>query len=204
MLTTEPPLSSESRITISVAELGWLSRISAPDIYPSRISDPRSRIQQKQQQQRRRGKIFVALPFYVSFTKLELFFGEKVPYRKKFEQFFKELQYFFAKKLSLSSQKHGLGIHDPRCGIRKKLSRSRIQGSKRQRIRIRNTDRNPQYWTCECFKIAKFLLTVILVVIVELVLVNDEWGKVLIKHYWMRYKVDQGKEPVMKIVRGMS
>ncbi len=53
------------------------------------------------------------------------------------------------KKLSLSFQKYGFGIRDPRSGIRKKPipdPGSRIQGSKRHqipdprsRIRIRNT-----------------------------------------------------------------
>ncbi len=64
---------------------------------------------------------------------------------------FTELKYFLPKKLSLSSQKYGLGIRDqgpetrdPRSRIRKKPildPGSRIQGSRRHRIpdRIRNT-----------------------------------------------------------------
>jgi hypothetical protein len=48
-------------------------------------------------------------------------------------------------KLSLSSQKYEFGIRDPRSGIRdqkKTYSGSRIQGSKRHRIPIRNTASN--------------------------------------------------------------
>jgi hypothetical protein len=39
---------------------------------------------------------------------------------KKFGTIFKELLIFLLKKLSLSSQKYGIGIRDPRSGIRKK------------------------------------------------------------------------------------
>jgi hypothetical protein len=37
-------------------------------------------------------------------------------YRKKFKPIDKEFSYFLTKKLSLSSQKYGLGIQDPRSG----------------------------------------------------------------------------------------
>jgi hypothetical protein len=40
--------------------------------------------------------------------------------RQKFGPNFKELWNFLPKKLSLSSQKYGFGIRDPRSGIRKK------------------------------------------------------------------------------------
>jgi len=57
-------------VSDSVADPGCLSRIPDPDFYPSRISDPRSRIQK--QQQKRGVNIFFVIPFYVatSFTKL--------------------------------------------------------------------------------------------------------------------------------------
>jgi hypothetical protein len=38
--------------------------------------------------------------------------------KKKFGPIFKELKNFLPKKLSLSSQKYGFGIRDPRSGIR--------------------------------------------------------------------------------------
>jgi hypothetical protein len=63
---------------------------------------------------------------------------------KKFRPVFKELLNFLFKKLSLSSEKYGFGIRDPRSGIRKKPipdPRFRIQGSKRHRI----PDPNPQH-----------------------------------------------------------
>ncbi len=40
---------------------------------------------------------------------------------KETEPIDKEFQYFFPKKLDVSSKKYGLGIRDPRSGIRKKL-----------------------------------------------------------------------------------
>jgi hypothetical protein len=66
-------------------------------------------------------------------------------YRETFEPVQNEL-YFF-KKLSLSSQKYGFGIRDPRSGIRdpeKPLpdSGSRDQNGTGTRIRIRNTASN--------------------------------------------------------------
>jgi hypothetical protein len=55
-----------------VADPGCLSRIPDPDFYPSRISDPGSRIQK--QQQKRGGKEFVVIPFFVAtnFSKLKI------------------------------------------------------------------------------------------------------------------------------------
>jgi hypothetical protein len=68
-----------------------------------------------------------------SFTKFKTcFVCEKVSYRKKIVPFFKELQYFLAKKLSLSSQ-NWLG--DPRCPFPDTGSR----GQKGLGSRIRNT-----------------------------------------------------------------
>jgi hypothetical protein len=78
-------------------------------------------------------KKFVVKPFFVAtkFTKLV----------NKIRANFQKVLDFLCKKLSLSSQKYGFGIRDPRSGIRKKTysgSRIRVQGSKRPRIRICN------------------------------------------------------------------
>ncbi len=58
-------------------------------------------------------KKFVVIPFFVAtnFTKLKIIL---------FYQFSKNYRSFLAKKLSLSSQKYGVGIRDPRPGIQKK------------------------------------------------------------------------------------
>ncbi len=67
-----------------VADPGFLSRIPGPVIYPFRIPDPGSRIQQ--QQQKRRGEKLVVLPFFVA---------------------------TIITKLLLSSQKYGFAIGEP-------------------------------------------------------------------------------------------
>jgi hypothetical protein len=57
----------------SVADPGCLSRIPDPDIYPSRIPDPGSRISDPKTATKERGeKKFDVIPFYVAtnFTKL--------------------------------------------------------------------------------------------------------------------------------------
>jgi hypothetical protein len=113
-----------------VADPGCLSRIPDPDFYPSRIPDPKTATKERGE------KKFDVIPFYVAtnFTKLYIILVLKC-WRKKCGPIFKELQNFLPKKLSLSSQKYGFGIRDPE----KTYSGSRIQGSKRPRIRIRNT-----------------------------------------------------------------
>ncbi len=63
-------------------------------------------------------------------------------WRNKYGPIFKELQNFLCPKLSLSFQKYGFGIRDPRFGIRKKPipnPGSRGQKCTGSRIRIRNT-----------------------------------------------------------------
>jgi hypothetical protein len=57
------------------------------------------------------------MPFYVAtnFTKLYISLVLKCR-RKKFGPIFKEFYNFLPKKLSLSSQKYGFGIRDPRSG----------------------------------------------------------------------------------------
>jgi hypothetical protein len=65
---------------------------------------------------------------------------------KKIGPIFKELLKFLPKKFSLSYQKYGFGIRDPRSGIRKKPILD--PGVKKapdpvSRIRIRNTESMP-------------------------------------------------------------
>ncbi len=104
---------------------------------PSRIPDPKIATKE------RGGKNFVIKLFSVAtfFTKLNIILFLKC-WRKKFGPNFKELLKFLPKKLSLSSQKYGFGIRDPRSGIRKKPipdPGSRGQKGTGSRIRIRNT-----------------------------------------------------------------
>ncbi len=130
------------RFLCSVADPGCLSRIPDPDFYPSRISDPGSRIQK--QQQKTGVKIFIFFkPFFVAtnFTKLNIILF-LICWRKKFGPIFQELLKFLPTKLSPSPQKYGFGIWDPRSGIRKKPipdPGSRGQKGTGSRIRIRNT-----------------------------------------------------------------
>ncbi len=103
------------RVCNSVADPGCLSQ----DVYPgSRISDPGS----KNSNKREGWKKFVVIPFSVpqisQNCKLFYFWNAE----KKFGPIFKELYNFLFKTLplTLSSQKYGFGIRDPRPGIRKK------------------------------------------------------------------------------------
>jgi hypothetical protein len=59
--------------------------------------------------------------------------------KKKFGSIFKELYNILPKKLSLSSQKYGLGIQDPRSRIRDPGS-EKTYPDPGSWIRIRNTD----------------------------------------------------------------
>ncbi len=133
--------------TISVADLGCLSRILIFTHPGSRIPDPGSRISDPKTATKERGKIFFfVIPFYgaTNFTKLKIILVFKC-WRKKFGPIFKELQNFLPEKLSLSSQKYGFGIRDSGSEIRdpeNTYSGSRIQGSKRHRI----PDPDPQHW----------------------------------------------------------
>jgi hypothetical protein len=116
------------------------------DVYPGSrililpIPDPKTATEERSE------KKFYLKPFYVAtnFTKLKIIFVFKC-WRKKFGPVFKDLQNFLAKKLSLSSQKYGFGIRDPRSGIRDPEKTIPEPGSRGQkgigsRIRIRNTD----------------------------------------------------------------
>ncbi len=118
--------------------------IPDPNFYPSRIPDLGSRIQ-KQQWKTFVKKKFVILPFFwvINFTKPNYFIFEMLK-KKNLGQFSKKYKTFYPKKLSLSSQKYGFGIRDPRSGIRdpaKTYSGSPIPGSKRHRI----PDPDPQH-----------------------------------------------------------
>jgi hypothetical protein len=122
------------------------------DVYPgsrilifthpgSRIPDPKTAIKERGE------KKFVVIPFYVAtnFTKLKIILVLKC-WRKKFGPIFKELYNFLPQNLSLSSQKYGFGIRDPRSWIRKKPipdpgSWTRVQKGTGSRIRIRNTEK---------------------------------------------------------------
>ena len=110
------------------------SRILNPG---SRISDSGSRIPDAKIATKERGEKNFVIPFYIAsnVTKLNIILVLK-SWRKKFVPIFKELLNFLPKKLSLSSQKYGLGMRNPE----KTYSGSRIQGSKRHRIP------DPQHW----------------------------------------------------------
>jgi hypothetical protein len=101
-------------ILASAADPGCLSRIPDPDFYPSRISDPGS----KNSSKREGWKIFFSHTFLCShkFHKNKNYFSFEVLKKKIWANFQRN---FLPKKLSLSSQKYGLGIRDPRSGIRK-------------------------------------------------------------------------------------
>jgi hypothetical protein len=113
------------------------------DVYPGSrflsILDPESRIPDPKSSKRSRGKKLVALPFFVATNitklKLSLFLNW---WRKKFEPLYKELRNFLPKKLSLSSQKYGLG-----SGIRIKLFRIPDSGVKKA------PDTDPKHWIKE-------------------------------------------------------
>jgi hypothetical protein len=98
----------------SVADPGCLSRIPDPDFHPSRIPDPRSRIQKQQQKRGVKKKIWPIL---------------------------KKLYNFLPKKLSKSSQKYWLGILDPEKNLFRipdpGVKKAPDPGS---RIRISNTE----------------------------------------------------------------
>jgi hypothetical protein len=108
-----------------------------PGIY---IPDPGSRIPDPKTATKERGEknvVVITFSLASNVTKLNIILVLKC-WRKKFGPIFQELLNFFPKKLSLSSQKYGLGIRDPE----KTYSGSRIQGSKRHRI----PDPDPQHW----------------------------------------------------------
>jgi hypothetical protein len=88
-------------------------------------------------------KIICCHTFFCShkFHKIENYFIFEM-LKEKIWANFQRIINFLSKKLTLSSQKYGLGIRDPRSGIRTKTySGSRIQGSKRPRI----PDPDPQH-----------------------------------------------------------
>jgi hypothetical protein len=92
--------------------------IADPDVYPgSRIlifTHPGSRIQ-KQQQKRGMKKISCLLTFFCSykFHIIENYFILEMLKKKIWANFQRNYRTFYAKNLSLSSQKYGFGIRDP-------------------------------------------------------------------------------------------
>jgi hypothetical protein len=123
-------------VSTSVADPGCLSRIPDPG---SRIPDPKTATKERGERK------LVVIPFFCSqkFHKIVKYFSFEM-LKKKVWSIFKELSNFLPKKLSLSSQKYGFRIRDPRSGIRdpeKTYSRSRIRGSKKHRI----PDPDPQH-----------------------------------------------------------
>ncbi len=103
------------------------------------IPDPGSEYSKK----REGWKKLVVIPFFVAinFTKLKIILSLEC-WRKKFGPIFKELRNFLSEKLSLSSQKYGFGIWDPRS--RKNLFRIPDPGAKK---RHRIPDPDPQHWS---------------------------------------------------------
>jgi hypothetical protein len=96
----------------SVADPGCLARSPDPDFCPSRIPDPK--MATKERGEKKCCTFFVA----TKITKLKIILI--LNWRRKiFGPFFKELQNFLPKKLSLSSQ-NLIWIRVPRSGIRKK------------------------------------------------------------------------------------
>ncbi len=80
------------------------------------IPDPKTATKERNE------KKLVVITFFgaTNFTKLKIILFLKC-WRKKFGPVFKELYVeLFTQNLSLSSQKYGFGIRDPRSGIRKK------------------------------------------------------------------------------------
>jgi hypothetical protein len=132
-------------VTVLPPAVWWIR-----DVYPgsrilifthpgSRISDPGS----INSNERHFEKKLVVIPFFgvINFTKLNYFIFEML--KKKIWANFQRSIELFTKKLSLSSQKYGFGIRNPRSGIRKKHipdPGSRGQKGPESRIRIRNTD----------------------------------------------------------------
>jgi hypothetical protein len=116
----------------SVADPGCLSRIPDPDLYPSRIPDPKTATKE-------RGEKNSCHVFFCShkFHKIKNYFIFEM-LKKTFRPIFKELYKFLNNKLSLSFQRYGFGIRV----LGKTYSGSQIQGSKRRLI----PDPDPQHW----------------------------------------------------------
>jgi hypothetical protein len=112
-----------------VADPGCLSRIPDSDFYPSRISDPGSRIPDPKTATKERGeKKFVVITFYVAsnFTKLHIILVLCAE-EKNLGQFSKNYRTFYTKIVNKLSK---IWIWDPG---------SRGQKGTGSRIRIRNT-----------------------------------------------------------------
>jgi hypothetical protein len=88
------------------------------------------------------------MTFYVAtnFTKLQIILAFEVLKKKNLGQSSKNYRTFYSKKLSLSPQKYGFGIQDPRSG--KSLFRIPDPGVKKapDPVRIRNTGSSRDYY----------------------------------------------------------
>jgi hypothetical protein len=102
--------------------------------YPSRIPDLGSRFQ-KQQQNRERWKKIIVKPFYVAtkFNKIVNYFSFEIIENKIYDKFSKNYRTYYQTNCQkpLQNMVLGSGIRNPE----KTHSGSRIQGSKRHRIR---------------------------------------------------------------------
>jgi hypothetical protein len=133
--------------------------IPDPDFFPTLIPDLGSRIPDPKTATKEKGeKKLDVKPFYVAtkFYKIVNYFSFEVIKKKIWANFLRIIE-LFTKKLSKSSSKYGLGIRNPRSGIRKKPipdPGSRIQGSKRHRI----PDPDPQHWYLEMFRVSNTVL----------------------------------------------
>ncbi len=120
----------------------WFLPIPDPG---SRISDPRSKNSNKREGWKKIccHNFLCSHKFHKIANYFSLFWSAE---EKNLGQFSKN---FLPKKLSISSQKYGVGIRDPRSGIRKKpIPDPGSRGVKKapdpgSRIRIRNTACNP-------------------------------------------------------------
>jgi hypothetical protein len=103
-------------LTSSVADPGCLSRIPDPEFYPSRISDPGSRIKDPKTGTKERGeKKFVVIPFFCShkFHKIENYFIFEM-LKKKFWANFQRIIELFTQKIVTKLSK--IWVWDPGSG----------------------------------------------------------------------------------------
>ncbi len=104
----------------SVADPGCLSRIMILFTHHgSRIQGLGSRIQKQQQKRGVKKKNCCHIFFFLAtnFTKIVNYFTFEM-LKKKIWASFERIKELFTQKLSLTSQKYGFGIRNPRSGIR--------------------------------------------------------------------------------------
>ena len=138
-------VTKRCRLSCSVADPGCLSRIPDPDFYPSRIPDPGSRIPDtgSKNSNKREGRKKIRYTFLCShkFYKIENFLSFEMLKKKIWANFHRIIELFIQKIVTKLSK---IWVWDPGSEIRdmeNNYSGSRIQGSKRHRIR----DPDPQH-----------------------------------------------------------